>query len=342
MKIERNESTQGFLNKLKAALNDNKTLSSIQNSVQGRYLSKEDETIYKRKYRDLFGKNPILKGNPKIITNNDYFKNISLKEICIDNIEFYNNNLPARTCLFNTFPTISDGFGHQTCTMSYYDKNINIPTLKENGHVWMSITEMEITSMEKEIERANGKCCTMGLGLGYYTYMCSLKDTVDSITVIEFNPLVIKVFKEYILPQFKHKDKITIIEGNMYDYLNNTFLSQYDTVFIDTWQNDDDGVEQYKKIHKCDIQQCYDKIGYWIEDTITMPYSMWIGLYIKDCLEDSLKVSVESMKYNHIDQKEYLGVIKYFDSIDKVITTSEELEEILLSKKIIREMIKYM
>ena len=54
--------------------------------------------------------------------------------------------------------------------------------------------------MKLPVERAKGKVLTFGLGLGYFAYMCSLKEEVESVTVVEKDKSVIKLFNEIILP----------------------------------------------------------------------------------------------------------------------------------------------
>lgn len=73
----------------------------------------------------------------------------------------------------------------------------------------MSLVMSEIESMEEPLRLARGKVITYGLGLGYYAFMAAQKETVDSVTIVEMNPSIIKIFNDVLLPQFPHKEKST-------------------------------------------------------------------------------------------------------------------------------------
>lgn len=47
--------------------------------------------------------------------------------------------------------------------------------------------------------------------------MASLKADVESITIVEREQSVIDLFTSFILPQFKTKDKITVIKDDAND-----------------------------------------------------------------------------------------------------------------------------
>lgn len=83
----------------------------------------------------------------------------------------------------------------------------------------MSVVLSEIESMKEPLERAAGKVITYGLGLGYYTFMASEKEDVESVTVVELNPHMISLFKKKLLPHFPHKEKVHIIEGDALVYI---------------------------------------------------------------------------------------------------------------------------
>ena len=68
----------------------------------------------------------------------------------------------------------------------------------------MTITPNEIETMKEAVDKASGNVLTFGLGLGYYAYMVSEKENVESVTIVDSNEDVIDLFKKYVLPQFKH------------------------------------------------------------------------------------------------------------------------------------------
>lgn len=336
MKIDRNSSTLEFIDRLTKEFEADTKLNNLYDYMRNEVIEKALEKKLLRACRDIRKDFKGFKRNPNIILKNPYYQNISLKDIKFDGIEYENKILPARTCLNVNFPEIKNGYGRFEVNVGYYDKNINIPILKENDKIWMSITEMEIYTSQFAVDKAHGDVLTFGLGLGYFPYMCSLKETVNKITIVEFNPKIIKMFKTYILPQFKHKEKIEIIEGDMYEYLNNSFLDRYNYKFADVWSSNEDGFQHYKEIVKtnCDLTD----FDFWIEDSIIHPTVLLISIYIKSLLgEIELKVGDLNKKNMLSDM---MAIEKYFLSIDKTVTTKEELCQIITSKKVVRDILK--
>ena len=131
----------------------------------------------------------------------------------------------------------------------------------------MSVSPNEICTMEKPIEHARGKVLTLGCGLGYFAYMASLKDEVTSVTIVEREQDVIDLFQNYILPQFKHKEKVNIVKGDAVEYLKNVKDGEFDYCFADIWSAAND-LESYFAVKE--IGRNFDKIQieYWIRDAI--------------------------------------------------------------------------
>mgnify|MGYP004628899591 FL=1 len=127
----------------------------------------------------------------------------------------------------------------------------------------MLITPNEIETMSESISEAYGNVLTYGLGLGYYQYMISNKDNVKSITIIEKDQNIIDLFTKYILPQYKYKNKIKIINEDALKYKYN---NEYDYVFVDIWHDPSDGIELYTKMKQ--LEKPNIKYSYWIEKTI--------------------------------------------------------------------------
>lgn len=150
--------------------------------------------------------------------------------------------------------------------LSYFSQRFDFLALNYDGVTWMSITPNEINTMESSINEAFGKVAVFGLGLGYFPYMISLKENVQEITIIDNNPTIIKLFKENILPLFEHKEKINIIEGDAFGYVNE--LEDYDYAFIDLWHNPDDGLELFLKFKKIEKRVSRCTFSYWLDKSM--------------------------------------------------------------------------
>ena len=131
----------------------------------------------------------------------------------------------------------------------------------------MSITPHEIETMEESLKEVNGNVLVLGLGLGYYPYIASLKDDVKTIDIVEVNKDIISIFCENILPQFSQKKKVNIINKDALKFLIENDLNKYDYIFIDLWHTVEDGLELYIKIKK-NLKDVKDKTNYWIETSL--------------------------------------------------------------------------
>lgn len=131
----------------------------------------------------------------------------------------------------------------------------------------MTLTPVDLDTSEEAIAAAFGKVVTFGLGLGYYAYMVSEKETVESITVIEKSPDVIRLFKKHILPQFPHKEKVKIVEADAFEYAEKQMPGEhFDIAFVDTWRDASDGAPMYKKMKALEHLSPNTKFLYWIEN----------------------------------------------------------------------------
>lgn len=196
-----------------------------------------------------------------------YYKNISFPNRKVGNITF------ERSCYKPFQPFVFDDLflnldGMVIPRVGFFDKEFSFPKISENGREWMTITPNEINTMKTPIARARGKVLCLGLGLGYFAYMTSLKEDVSEIVIIEKSGTLINLFEENILPQFSHKEKIKIIEADAFDYLKNCQEPTFDYLFADLWHDCGDGVEVYLKLKEFerDFPNC--EFSYWIEKSI--------------------------------------------------------------------------
>ncbi len=153
--------------------------------------------------------------------------------------------------------------------IGYFTKEFSFPAVMQNGVEWMAVKPNEIETMRAPLADARGDVLTYGLGLGYYTYMASLCDDVSSVTVVERDPAVIALFREELLPQFPHGEKITVIEGDALIYAESEAKNKhYDTVFADLWHDTGDGLPLYLRLRRAEKKDGSTHYSYWIEDQL--------------------------------------------------------------------------
>jgi len=105
---------------------------------------------------------------------------------------------------------------------------------------WMSDNGEERCMMLAPAKTAKGHVLVGGLGLGIYPqFVLALKRPVESITIIESNHDIIEIVTEaWLKKDPPAREKVTIIEGTIEEYLQNT-NSFFDTIYLDTWEDAD-------------------------------------------------------------------------------------------------------
>lgn len=199
---------------------------------------------------------------------NPYYKDIKIPDIKIGRSELKNISYkPYEAFVFNDLVRLEDG--KVIPKIGFFKDEFTYPAILEDERIWMTITPNEIETMKEPVGKANGNVLTYGLGLGYYTYMVSEKSDVSTVTVVEQNEDVINIFKSYILPQFKYKDKIRIIKDDAFRYAKEQMpIKNFDFVFTDLWHDVCDGTDMYLKMKEYE-KFCPDtKFAYWIEKSI--------------------------------------------------------------------------
>ncbi|MDY6084541.1 MAG: hypothetical protein SPI25_04760 [Dialister sp.] len=150
-------------------------------------------------------------------------------------------------------------------TIGYFDEAVTVPVIYEDGRVWMSIVESEITSMKRPLAKARGHVITYGLGLGYYPFMASEKEEVTSVTIIERSPDVISIFERALLPHFPYKEKIRILQEDAFRYVNDQKDGAYDYAFADFWGGLYDGLSLYMNFVPLCNRFKQTSFDFWIE-----------------------------------------------------------------------------
>lgn len=153
--------------------------------------------------------------------------------------------------------------------LGFFDKPFSFPVVKENGREWMAIKPSEIGSMKSQVEMVSGRVVALGLGLGYFAYMASLKPDVELVTIVEKDESVIELFEKYILPQFVFVQKIRIVKSDAFVFLQNGLLDgAFDYVFVDLWHDASDGLPLYLKTKEFEVKFAKTKFLYWVENSL--------------------------------------------------------------------------
>ena len=263
--------------------------------------------------------------------SNPYYQNIKIKDVKSNQYELVKDHyLPYELFPYKDMGIESNSF-IELNSMSFFEKEFSFISLNHKGETWMSITPNEIETMDKSIDNAHGRVVVYGLGLGYYPYMVSLKESVKKITIIDNDKNIIKLFKDYILPQFKHKDKIHIVESDAFSYMKEK--DDFDYAFIDLWHNPLDGIEAYLKCKKLEKEN--KEYSYWIESSLIALLRRCMFTLIKEQLDkykDKEYLKADSITDQIINQY-------YFKTKNIVISSIEELYDILSDKSLINHLI---
>lgn len=198
--------------------------------------------------------------------NNPYYKNIRLENIIDGNWEIrWEEYKPYRAVIAEDM-IIGEDFS-EVPPLGFFEKTFRFPAVLEGGNEWMTLTPVDLDTCDEAIEAAHGKVVTFGLGLGYYAYMVSEKETVDEVTVVELSEGVIKLFRKYILPQMPNAHKIKIVNADAFEYARNIMpIEHFDYAFVDTWRDASDGAPMYEKMRKLEKYSPDTEFSYWIEN----------------------------------------------------------------------------
>ena len=207
----------------------------------------------------------VRKMDPTSYTENPYYKNIKIDNVKDGRWELREESY-APYHFFIAGDMMIDGFTEVT-PLGFFTEEFRFPAVLEDGNEWMTLTPVDLDTCDDAIAKASGKVVTFGLGLGYFAYMCSEKDEVESITVVEKSEDVIRLFKKHILPQFPHKDKVIIVNEDAFLYAEKTMPKEkFDYAFVDTWRDASDGAPMYEKMKKLEHLSPDTEFDYWIEN----------------------------------------------------------------------------
>ena len=212
-------------------------------------------------------------------------------------------------------------------SISFFNKRFDFLSINDKDVTWMCVTPNEIETMEKAVKEATNKVKVYGLGLGYYPYMISLKEDVKEIVIVENNHQIIELFKKHILPQFEHKAKIKIIEGDAFEELKKD--DDYNYHFVDLWHTPLDGIELFLRSKKLEIKG--KTYFYWLESSF---YILLRRCFIS-FLEEQLSGLGDSdyQKSKNITDKIINSFYKQTKNL--VLTSVSQLQDLLSDKSLL-------
>ncbi len=204
--------------------------------------------------------------DPERYTKNPYYVNIKIPNVKVGNWELKNESYkPYRAVIAGDMELYPDF--REVPPLGFFEEEFFFPAVLEGGNEWMTLTPVDLDTCEEAILAARGRVVTFGLGLGYYAYMVSERSEVESITVVEKSHDVIKLFREYILPQFKHGEKVKIVEADAFEYAESIMPEEgFDLAFVDTWRDASDGAPMYERMKRLEHLSPNTKFLYWIEN----------------------------------------------------------------------------
>lgn len=332
MKINKdNEQLKEYFNKIKYNMINSLDIDEnilITSSNKYEILSKmqeHDENI-KDIYKDV-----------NLILENPYYKNINLKDINNGEFEYINEFIPKNKAI-NISWILSDKNKEMNDYMEFgcFKKAVSIPILKQGKDIWMSPTLAEQNTINPFIEKAHGNVLTFGLGIGYFPYMCSLKDNVKSITIVELNKDVIDMFNEYILPQFNTDVEINIVHGDIFEYFEDDFLDKFDYIFVDTWKDNEHGFYMIEKL--LEKTNYKGNIDYWIEFSCYTSFRMLIALYFIKLHTGKLTEYINDYP-NPEDRLLIKKIHRYFRTKDILIDDVDTIKKYLYDIETLREIL---
>jgi len=212
----------------------------------------------------------VSKLSPASYRDNPYYKNVRVKPVHEGAWELrYEPYDPYEAFIYDDALVDEHQNYLERTRMGFFDEPFEFLAVAEKGVTWMSITPNEIETMREAIDASHGRVITLGLGLGYFAYMASIKANVESVTIIETNPQIITMFQKYILPQFPSPEKIRIIRQDAFDYVAKTMTpSDFDFAFVDLWHGGEDGLPLYLQMKKWERKFPQTTFAYWLETSL--------------------------------------------------------------------------
>ncbi len=153
--------------------------------------------------------------------------------------------------------------------ISWFAREARFPALLLDGRLYMSIVPNEILTIAPEAARARGRVLTLGLGMGYFIFKALENPAVETVTCVERDERVIRLFCSHIRPHLPRPEALTILQGDAFLLAPRLYAEEnFDFVFADLWHDAQDGPEMYLRLKQMELEAPGRIYSYWIENTL--------------------------------------------------------------------------
>lgn len=321
-------------------------LNNLNNETKNQFLGLNIEAIDHDKLRQRMGKAgfqefqtakdtwPSLYLNTKAYVQNPYTAHIRFDDLSQTAFKYTQEWINAHE-LFSISSIVDDAKRELNDWMRLraMDEAYQATFLWQDDEVWMLDAPSEMNTIEPYAKKAKGKVLTFGLGIGFYVYMALLNDEVESLTVIERSAEVIQLFNTVLRPQFPQHKAIEIIQGDAFDYFNEEMINKYDSVFVDIWQSNEDGLELIEQLLEQYLPP-FAKVDFWIEASCMEIMHALIFMVIKGIIENRAYQNKDPMMHRIVNKIKH-----YLNQIDEEVEDVERLKELMYEPKLLREIL---
>ena len=207
---------------------------------------------------------------------NPYYRDIAIPHVSCGRWELKHESYAPCEAFLRDDLLLCEDF-REIPRIGFFREAFSYPVVMEDAREWMAVKPSEIESMSRAIEFVEGDVVAFGLGLGYFAYMASLKENVRSVTVVEQDVDVVRLFEDHILPQFRHKAKVRIVVEDAFQFVSGRMRSTAcDWAFVDLWHDASDGLEPYLEMKSLERLHPGTRFLYWAEGSLLSSLRWWI------------------------------------------------------------------
>ncbi len=229
------------------------------------------------------------------------------KDISIGNLKIQEATRLENGTAISLFPLITSPFVYVP-RIAYNLDEFSYPAVtltKENRT--LSLDPYVMFTHADYISRATGKVLILGLNLGYVVNSVASKDNVSKVTVVESDHNLIELYKTYVLPKIKAKDRIEVIEADVVEYLQTLNDEKYDYILNDLKSRNLD-LKDYLKIKEISHKFKHSAIEHYAE----IEYAFDLSFHLLKLVENSIEKLPKAMlkKSKEIDDQKLYELLK--------------------------------